>query len=140
MSLTNPRAFTAPPPPASPKESGIALKIVLTGEQADSTFLALFDKLCELSNNAAKTQGGWVDNPSAGEKLAIMHYQISQALQALRTGNHPSDKIPEFSSAELALADAIITIMDFAKNYNMRMGDALLARIKYYAALPAKTI
>jgi len=64
-------------------------------------------------------------------KIALIHSEISEALEAHRCGVSKDDKIPDFSGAEAELADAVIRIMDLAHIHNLRLGEAIIAKMKY---------
>lgn len=89
---------------------------------------------------ATAGEHGWYDADAPafndGEKIALMHSELSEALDALRHGNPPSDHIPEFSGVEEELADTIIRIMDYAQHKGLRVAEALIAKAAFNDARP----
>jgi len=81
-------------------------------------------------------QGFW-DCDNTGEKIALMHSELSEALEADRKGL-TSDHIPEFSGVEEELADCMIRIMDFAGHHDLRLAEALTAKLQFNLTRPYK--
>ncbi len=77
----------------------------------------------------ACAKGWWKGDRNKAELLALMHSELSEALEALRYGDPPDDKIPEFSGVEAELADVIIRIMDMGQAFNYRIAEAILAKM-----------
>lgn len=68
---------------------------------------------------------------NTGEMLALIHSEISEALEAVRKGNPPDDKIPQFSGLEAELADTVIRIMDLGAAQDLRIAEAIVAKMNY---------
>lgn len=79
----------------------------------------------------ARAKGFWDESVNIGEKLALIHAEISEALEAYRRNNPPDDKLPQFSSATVELADAVIRIMDLAGGIGLDLAGAIVAKVEY---------
>lgn len=101
-------------------------------------FAIEFNEVAQEVNNIAIDKGWWKGERNDGELIALMHSELSEALEAIRQGNPPDDKIPEFTGVEAELADVIIRIMDFAAAKGYRVGEAVVAKINYNKNRPYK--
>jgi len=79
--------------------------------------------LIKACNKIAKDKGWWDKPRSDGEVIALMHSELSEALEAMRN-NHGKDAIAE------ELADCCIRIFDFCGETAIDLEEALLKKIE----------
>jgi NTP pyrophosphatase (non-canonical NTP hydrolase) len=85
-------------------------------------------------NEQMNAQGFW-ESDNTGEKIALMHSELSEALEADRK-DLESDHIPGFSGLEEELADVIVRIVDFAVQKNLRLSEALISKMRFNLSRP----
>lgn len=97
---------------------------------------ATVNVLSRLLSSWNAQQGFW-ESENVGEKIALMHSELSEALEADRK-DLPSDHIEGFTGVEEELADVMIRVLDFAGHFDLRLAEALNAKIQFNLSRPFK--
>lgn len=104
-------------------------------------FIRIFYSLAhEIQYNSAK-HGFWEEGlkRNKAEMIALMHSELSEALEAMRISPTPMDEhCPQFDNLTIELADCIIRIMDFAAGFNLPLAEAILAKHDFNVTREAK--
>jgi NTP pyrophosphatase (non-canonical NTP hydrolase) len=104
----------------------------------EKDFISICNAVAKECHEQSCKSGFWNPDRNGAEAIALMHSELSEALEAMRHGNPSSDHIPDFSGAEEEFADCIIRIMDLAYGRKWRVADAILAKMKFNASRERK--
>ena len=97
----------------------------------EMTFEYIWNKLAKEIYKNAVEHDFWKGEVNDGERMALIHAEVSEALSALREGNPSSNQIIEYTRAEEELADTVIRIMDYCFGKDLDIAGAILAKIEY---------
>lgn len=100
----------------------------------DFTFAPTLRELGLQINGFMHFQGFW-DSGNFGEKVALIHSELSEALEANREGL-AAEHIDDFSGEEEEFADTIIRILDLSAERGYRLGEAITAKMQYNLTRP----
>lgn len=101
-----------------------------------NTFFGI--RTAQFLSHKTAVDAGWYTNPQTGEPItrnfgevvALMHSELSEALEADRKGLM-DDKLPHRSGVEVEFADCIIRILDTAAAMGLDVAGALIEKNRY---------
>ena len=92
----------------------------------------------ELSNLCARENDKWNYDPvngnrivlNKGERIALMHAELSEALEGLRK-DKMDDHLTHRKAVEVELADLLIRVLHFSGDEGLDLGGALVEKLDY---------
>jgi hypothetical protein len=103
-------------------------------------FSRVVQYLIDESHNTAKEKGWWSERDrNIGEQLALMHSELSEALEEWRSGADIKEIIYEKSKPcgfTIELADLLIRVFDTVGRYELPLIEALIVKMKYNKTRP----
>ena len=104
----------------------------------NAEFVRVFKRIQRGVHQNARAHGWWEEPREDGTLIALIMSEAAEALEALRKGNVPDEHCPEFSGAEVELADVIIRIMDMAEARGWDVAGAIVAKHEFNKTRPYK--
>ncbi len=90
---------------------------------------ATIAELIKQCHETARQKGWWEQERNHGELIALMHSELSEALEAMRK-NGTRDEIAE------ELADCCIRIFDYCGAYDIDLGATLFKKMEFNKTRP----
>lgn len=100
-----------------------------------------FRGIQKASHSVAKEKGWWETERGLPECIALMHSELSEALEEIRKG-HPAfytiGDNPKPEGWAVELADCVIRIMDVCEYHGIDLEQAVIDKMKYNETRPYK--
>ena len=103
-----------------------------TLDDSGGQFVRSFEEVSKVVHSNAVLHGWWDEGDrNFGEQIALMHSELSEALEAWREGDMDSEHVEGMPSVVEELADVIIRIMDTCFKYEYPLADAIIEKTKF---------
>lgn len=106
--------------------------VIIHDNDLTTSFVNVLDLIQGAVHTNSVEKGFWEASTDAGTKIALMHSELSEALEAIRKP-HIEGKLAEINIDLLTeeLADCVIRIMDFCEREKLPLGKAIIGKARY---------
>ncbi len=98
--------------------------------------IQVIQELCAQAYATSKDHGFSHDND--GQAIALMHSELSEALEAMRKPDKKDDHLPAFNPVGLELADVCIRVFDFCGARGIDLAACIKAKMDFNITRPLK--
>ena len=113
--------------------------MTLVSETFEKTFESAIAVAANQIFEGNKAKGFWDGERNKLEQQMLIVSEVAEMTEAVRRKEAiPSPKIPEFTEEEEEAADVFIRLLDYAGGHSLRLGEAVLAKLRYNASRPYK--
>lgn len=116
--------------PSAEKEIPVTVPLLINATLNDQ-FITGWNEITKNVHHIAKDKGWWNEERNDGEMIALVHSEVSEALEVLRKRHlAASDKIDALAIEE-ELADIVIRVMDMSAGRGWNIGEAIIKKVAY---------
>lgn len=101
------------------------------GRPVNHMIILIIDCLMAKCHLTSREKGWYDEHRDDGTFIALMHGELSEALEAIRHDNPQDKHLSSFDNLTVELADTLIRIFDFAEYKKLNLAEALLAKMEF---------
>jgi len=115
---------------------GRASIVVEDENQSDGHYMDVLSRKIYEDN---KRKGFWDDGGKPYEQaMLLVISEIIESFEALRAGDIPDDKLPQYRGQDVEIADALIRLLDWCGAHKIPIGEIIEKKLEYNRSRPHK--